>query len=228
MWPNLCLITFVVGLVEIISDRGPGFRGDLVKELMTKLGIKQRHSSPYYPQCNGLVEKVNGMICKIITKHVGEKTQTWDKHLNAALWAYRTSFKASLGYTPFHLVYGQETLLPIEVELSSLRILVKGDENVKEKLKGQILDLEKLALSRKDAMEYYAKKDDKRRIKFNKKLAMKDIKEGSLVLRYDNRFDYNKGDKFLPHWEGPFKVLEEFSNASYQLMDISGKQHQKG
>ena len=62
--------------LEIISDRGPGFRGDLVKELMTKLGIKQRHSSPYYPQCNVLVENVNGMICKIITKHVGEKAQT--------------------------------------------------------------------------------------------------------------------------------------------------------
>ena len=46
------------------------------------------------------------------------------------------------------------------------------------------------------------------------------------MLRYDNCLDYNKGDKFLPHWEGPFKVLEEFSNGSYQLMDISGKQHQ--
>ena len=76
------------------------------------------------------------MICKIITKYVGEKAQTWDKHLNAALWAYRTSFKASLGYTPFHLVYGQEAILPtIKVELSSLRVLVKGDKNVKEKLK---------------------------------------------------------------------------------------------
>ena len=46
--------------LEIISDRGPRFRGDLVKELMTKLGIKQRHSSPYYPQSNGLVENING------------------------------------------------------------------------------------------------------------------------------------------------------------------------
>ncbi|MCO5601050.1 hypothetical protein L7F22_055167 [Adiantum nelumboides] len=82
--------------LEIISDRGPGFRGDLVGELMEKLGIKRRHSTPYYPQCNGLVEKVNGMICKIITKHVGDKAQKWNQHLDAALWAYRTSFKASL------------------------------------------------------------------------------------------------------------------------------------
>ena len=59
--------------LEILSDRGPGFRADLVGELMEKLGIKRRHSTPYYPQCNGLVEKVNGMIYKIITKHVGDK-----------------------------------------------------------------------------------------------------------------------------------------------------------
>ena len=61
--------------LEIISNRGLGFRGDLVKELMGKLGVKYRHSTPYYPQCNGLVEKINGMICKIIYKHVGNKTQ---------------------------------------------------------------------------------------------------------------------------------------------------------
>ena len=59
--------------LEIISNRGPGFRGDLVKELMIKLGVKHRHSTPYYPHCNGLVENVNGMICKIISKHVGKK-----------------------------------------------------------------------------------------------------------------------------------------------------------
>ncbi|MCO5611156.1 hypothetical protein L7F22_065406 [Adiantum nelumboides] len=46
--------------LEILSDRGPGFRGDLVGELMKKLGIERTHSTPYYPQCNGLVEKVNG------------------------------------------------------------------------------------------------------------------------------------------------------------------------
>ena len=54
--------------LEILSDRGPNLRGDLVGEMMENLGIVRRHSTPYYPQCNGLVEKVNGMIVKIITK----------------------------------------------------------------------------------------------------------------------------------------------------------------
>ena len=101
---------------------------------MEKLKIKRRHSSPYYPQCNGLVEKINGMICKIITKQVGTHPQTWDKHLNAALWAYRTSFCTSLGFTPFHLVYGQEALLPSELKLASLKAIAR---NAKGESKGK-------------------------------------------------------------------------------------------
>ena len=81
---------------------------------------------------------------------------TWDRHLIAALWAYHTSFKASLGYTPFHLVYGQEAILPIEVEPSSLRVMVQHEDNPKEKLKQHVLDLEKLTLNREVAMEHYA------------------------------------------------------------------------
>ena len=55
-------------------------------------------------------------------------------------------------------MYGQEAILPIEVELSSLRVLVKKNGNVKEKLKQRILDLEKLTLNREAAMEHYVEK----------------------------------------------------------------------
>ena len=88
------------------------------------------------------------------------------------------------------------------------------------------MDLERLALSREDAMEHYAKQGaEERKKKFTTNLAPKSIKEGSLVLRYNNRFDYNKSDKFVPHWEGPFKVMEKFDNGSYQLMDAFGILH---
>ena len=171
------------------------------------------------------MEKINGMICKIISKHVGNKTQHWEKHLNAALWAYRTSFKASLGFTPFHLVHGQEALLHIEVKLSSLKVLLKSQKKEKEMLKQHLLDLERLALSREDAMEHYAKQVEERKEKFNANLAPKNITKGSLVMRYNNRIDYNKSDTFVPHWEGPFKVVEKLDNGSYQLMDAFGGSH---
>ncbi|MCO5610139.1 hypothetical protein L7F22_064374 [Adiantum nelumboides] len=106
--------------LEIISDRGLGFRGDLVGQLLQQLGISRRHSSPYYPQCNRLVKKVNGMICRIITKQANNRSKDWDRHLNTALWAYRTSFKTTLGYTLYQLVFGKEAILAIEVQLASL------------------------------------------------------------------------------------------------------------
>ncbi|MCO5551299.1 hypothetical protein L7F22_004798 [Adiantum nelumboides] len=43
--------------LEILSDRGPCFRADLLDALLKNLSIKHVHSTPYYPQCNGLVEK---------------------------------------------------------------------------------------------------------------------------------------------------------------------------
>ena len=66
-------------------------------------------------------------------------------------------------------------------------------------LKQCLLDLERLALSREDVMEHYAKQVEERKKKFNANLPPKSITEGSLVLHYNNRFDYNKSDKFIPH-----------------------------
>ena len=130
-----------------------------------------------------------------------------------------------MGFTPFHLVHGQEALLPIEVELSSLRVLLRSQKKGKEALKQRLLDLERLALSREDAILHYTRHAEERRKRFNEKLAPRSITKGSLVLRYNNRFDYNKSDKFVPHWEGPFKVLEKFDNGSYQLLDATGELH---
>ncbi|MCO5600247.1 hypothetical protein L7F22_054357 [Adiantum nelumboides] len=79
--------------LEIFSDNGPGFRKGLLIEVYEELHILHRHSTPYYPQSNGLVEKANGIIVGIIRKMVKNKTKLWDEFLDGALWAYRTIYK---------------------------------------------------------------------------------------------------------------------------------------
>ncbi|XP_052477992.1 uncharacterized protein LOC128033823 [Gossypium raimondii] len=51
--------------------------------------------------------------------------RNWHEKLPFALLAYRTSIRTSTGATPFSLVYGMETVLPIEVEIPSLRVLTE-------------------------------------------------------------------------------------------------------
>ncbi|MCO5606912.1 hypothetical protein L7F22_061103 [Adiantum nelumboides] len=187
--------------LEIISDRGLGFRGDLVGELMEQLGISRRHS-PYYPQCNGLVEKVNGMICRIIFKKANNRPKDWDRYLNAALWAYRTSFKTTLGYTPYQLVFGKEAILPIDFQLASLRVLSSGRDRPSEQLRSRILELERLELDHTAAIEHYAAQTEHRKQNFDEGLKDKELKKRMLVLRYDNRFDTRKDKKFMNRWDG--------------------------
>ena len=49
----------------------------------------------------------------------------WAKNLPFALWGYRTSIHASIVATPYFLVYRSEAVLPIKVEIQSLKVLVE-------------------------------------------------------------------------------------------------------
>ncbi|MCO5580122.1 hypothetical protein L7F22_033989 [Adiantum nelumboides] len=75
------------------------------------------------------------------------------------------------------------------------------------------------------AIEHYATQDKQRREKFNKGLKDKELKRGTLVLCYDNRFDTRKDKKFMSRWEGPYVIRKKYTNGSYRLQDISGKVH---
>ena len=49
----------------------------------------------------------------------------WAEKLLFTLCGYRTSIRTSTGATSYSLVYNREVVLPIEVEIQSLRVLVE-------------------------------------------------------------------------------------------------------
>ena len=95
-----------------------------IAEVCDQFKIKHHNSSPYRPKMNGAVEAANKNIKKIVGK-MTEIYRDWHEKLPFALLAYRTSVRTSIGATPFSLVYGMEAVLPIEVEIPSLRILTE-------------------------------------------------------------------------------------------------------
>ena len=54
-----------------------------------------------------------------------ETSQDWSEKLPVTLWAYRTYFHTSIGATPYSLVYGMEAVLPVEIEMGSLRVALE-------------------------------------------------------------------------------------------------------
>ena len=92
--------------------------------LIQEYGIQHHRLSAYRLQTNGAVDAANKNIKRILRKMV-ETSRDWSKKLHFALWAYRTSFRTSIGATPYSLVYGMEAVLPVEIEMRSLRVALE-------------------------------------------------------------------------------------------------------
>ena len=105
----------------IVIDHGSHFCNHMMVELATKLGLSHDNSTPYYPQANGQVEILKSMLQRMIGVH----KRSWHLILYSALWAYQMSVRNATGFTPFQLVYGLEAILPVQCEISSLKLTVE-------------------------------------------------------------------------------------------------------
>lgn len=108
--------------IGLVSDQGGHFLNKVIRKLTRLHLIIHKKSTVYYPQANGQAESSNKILLKIIRKIVSENKYDWDQKLDSALWAFRTAFKVSIGFTPFKLVYGLEAVVPMEYLVPSLRI----------------------------------------------------------------------------------------------------------
>ena len=71
---------------EILTDQGSNFMSELMKELCRLLKVSKLVSSPHHPQTNGLVEKFNGTLKKMLKAYAVKEPSKWDKHLPFLLY----------------------------------------------------------------------------------------------------------------------------------------------
>jgi hypothetical protein len=102
----------------LTTDQGSSFVFHQVREFAESLKIKLLSSSPYYAQA----ESNNKTLIKLIKKKIEENPKRWHEVLSEALWAHRISKHNATKVTHFELVYGQEVILPVEINLDNLQI----------------------------------------------------------------------------------------------------------
>jgi transposase InsO family protein len=105
----------------LTTDQGSSFMSHQVCDFAESLKIKLLSSLPYYTQANGQAESSNKTLIRLIKKKI-ENPKRWHEFLSEALWAHRISKHSVTNVTPFELVYGQDAILPTEVNLDALRI----------------------------------------------------------------------------------------------------------
>ena len=106
---------------DIITDGGPQFAGNKIAATLKNYYVQHKITTPYHPQANGKVESSNKIIEAILTKTIASHRHDWAARLPEALWAYRTTWRSTTGYSPYQLVFGKKLIFPIEFEIQTLR-----------------------------------------------------------------------------------------------------------
>ena len=171
---------------------------------------------------NGAVEAANKNIKKIIRKMV-VTYKDWHEMLPYALHGYRTSVRTSTGATPYSLVYGMEAVLPVEVEIPSLRVITEAKLNDAEWVQARHEQLNFIEEKRLVAL-CHGQLYQKRLIRaHDKKVRPIKFKEGELVLKKVLPIQKDARGKWTPNYEGPYVVKKAFSGGALILTGPNGQ-----
>ncbi|KAI5435998.1 hypothetical protein KIW84_022432 [Lathyrus oleraceus] len=116
-----------------------------------------------------------------------------------ALHGYRTSVRTSTGATPFSLVYGMEAVLPVEVEIPSLRVMMD------------------VKLDEAEWVQARMKKA------FDQKVRPRSYQIGDLVLKRILPQGTDNRGKWTPNYEGSYVVKKVFSGGALMLTTMNGE-----
>ena len=139
--------------LELVSDRGKHFLNDVIIKITSKYLIKHRKTTPYNPKANGLMERANGIIGKILNKMVSADKIDWDRKLPSAVHAYNTSKKKTTGKNPYFLVFGQTALYGIEMEVETLRVMATRSGNRIQDSKYRMIAIQDLEEAREEVLK---------------------------------------------------------------------------
>jgi len=209
---------------RITSDNGKAFRSNKMYRFIEKYKIKWNYSTGYYPQANGAIEAFNKTLGKMLKKTVHRYQTDWHDRLLEALWAYRVTVRTPTQATPYSLVYGCEAVLPLEVQLPSLRVALHEGLTQDEQIRLRFQELDALEEERLHALQDLELYRQNMVRAYNKLVKRRVFKKGELVLvlRRPIVVTHKTKGKFEPKWEGPYIIEQAYDGGSYQLIDHHG------
>lgn len=124
----------------------------------------------------------------------------------------------------FSLVYGCEAVLPLEIQIPTLRVALTTNMTDEEKHKMLLVVLEKLLEKRLKAQPQIELYQARISAAYSKKVRVRTFKKGDLVLAVKRLMImmHKTRRKFQPKWEEMFVVETIYLNGAYCLINSNG------
>jgi len=188
---------------RIHHDKGGEFNNKLFQRLHELSGIKSSQTTPYHPMGDGQVERMNRTLLNMLKTLDYNQKHDWTKHLPKLIFAYNSTIHKTTNFTPFYLMFGRNSKLPIDTIFN-----IDNDHN-KNRFSDFVKNWQK---SLSDAIEIATKNADKSRKMnkniYNKKVYGNDICPGDRVLLRNHREKGGTG-KLKSYWEENIYIVIE-------------------
>ena len=193
----------------LLSDNGPAFRSTSMRDFCDGMGIKQVFTSPYSPSTNGLVERFNGTLARMLRAFVAENQSDWDRYLPEILFAYRTATQESTRETPFFLMFGRDAKTRLDHCLGDDSSATESAEEARTVMTRRLHDAFQLVQSRLKIVR------EKQRDQYNKRSKYVRYQVGDAVLLLDERVQPGMSKKLHRCWKPGYRVVGQTGPLTY-------------
>ena len=129
----------------------------------------------------------------------------WADRLVEVVWAYNTTWKTTTGFTPYELFYGKKSLLSVEFEFNTLRMVADLNLDLENAQKERFLQLNGLYEFKMQSLLHTEVVPLQRKVWHDNNIKEKTFQEGYWAFLYDLRFKDFTG-KLMTIWLGPYTV----------------------
>lgn len=196
---------------KLLTDQGRNFVSALFKGVCTLLGVQKLQTTPYHPQCNGMVERLHRSLADMISHFVSSDGKNWDTVVPYALMAYRSAPHTATGYSPHLLLFGEEMNLPSS---DNLAMEPQVEENVQlelGRLKEKLHQVRDIAIQRSEQSKRKSKEH------YDKRARFKPYRVGQFVYLHDPALKRGPRKKFTKSWKGPYEIVDVINDLNYKI-----------
>jgi len=211
---NLWLIISDFGSPRILqSDNGTEFVNELVNQLVQLFGIDRRLITPYHPRADGLVERKNKEVGRLLKKQMKGATDRWELLLPITQLSLNLKILERTGSKPFELFMARPFYMFedwTEIEDGNAAGFLENRLKELQELRDVIWPAIKQRTSTQRA-KIQAYHDGNNKI-------VDYLKPGTVVMALDP----TRESKWDPIYEGPFTIVRKTTGGSYILKDSTG------